>query len=221
MKQIIKNTFRILYRILIIYFIVCGIMFTFNSVVKEKAVQDKTVKQMEEFISGIKVDIDYEPEMCYKYLTSFRNSMLETVDVMKIADVSSESGNLYEKAAIYNYLYKILEKYSWNKDISEDFEIDMSQIWAFSYDLNGDGVDEILGYYQNKLLCDKKGCPFFILKKDKGRYIDIYRNNIMSEKSRIIILKSKHNKFSNIFFASWEFPLGDLPLDLFVYDKLD
>ncbi len=221
MKQKIKNLFRILFKIIMIYFIICGIIFTLNFLTKDKNIHDKTVKQMEEFISGIKVNIDYEPKMGYKYLTSFKNSMLENMDIKKIADVSSESGSLYEKSVIYNYLYKILEKYSWNQNLSEDFHLDMSKIWAFSYDLNGDGVDEVLGYYQNKLFCDTKGCQFFILKKQKDRYIDIYRNSIMAEKSRIIILKSKNNRFSNIIFASWEFPLGDLPLDLFVYDKVD
>ncbi len=221
MKQIIKNTFKILFKVIMVYFIIAGIIFTLNLPVKEKNIPDKTVKQMEEFISEIKVNIDYEPEMGYKYLTSFRNSMLENMDVKKIADVSSESGNLYEKSVIYNYLYKILEKYDWNNKISEDFHLDMSKIWAFSYDLNDDGVDEILGYYQNKLFCDSKGCQFFILKKQNDRYIDIYRNSIMAEKSRIIILKSKHYKFSNIIFAPWQFPPGDLPLDVLVYDKMD
>ena len=47
MKQIIKNIFRILFKVIMVYFIIAGIIFTLNLPLKEKNVPDKTVKQME------------------------------------------------------------------------------------------------------------------------------------------------------------------------------
>ena len=78
---------------------------------------------------------------------------------------------------------------------------------SFSYDLNGDGVDEVFTEVDAPSNCGSGGCPVYLIQKINGKWtigledkaMNIFKSHFVYSRSRIIILNEKINDYNVIY----------------------
>lgn len=166
----------------------------------------------------IQVDINIKPSAVYGYVSSVENDIFYQAISKKSFNLSVKSEDLFAQDVMYIYLREIF-KISMQKQSIISLPFNKEDIWAISYDLDGDNVSEILGYYQNDSFCHGETYPFFILKKFNGKYIDIYRGEIPFDISKIVILGTKTNAFFDLAFVKEGGFSEERVYDLVIYNE--
>lgn len=88
---------------------------------------------------------------------------------------------------------------------------------AFEYDLNDDGINEVIGLPPPiSLYMGPRGGSFFILQKQGEEYASIKSNMIYTYEDKIVILKEKTNGYHHMQFRRSGYPE---PKHLIKYDK--
>lgn len=96
------------------------------------------------------------------------------------------------------YAVDVLYDYFKTNKILGDSDLDKKVFWAFRYDLNSDGVPEILGTYWGYPILGRKSGMFYILQKKNGKYIDLRRYDVITETREFSILTTKTNGYYDI-----------------------
>ncbi|MBS4760295.1 MAG: hypothetical protein KHX03_06320 [Clostridium sp.] len=100
---------------------------------------------------------------------------------------------------MYNYLSEDTKKYKFEKDNKKTFfEIDKEIIQAFEYDLNNDGITEIIGVYPHQPYCGLETCNIFILKKGILGYKNIFASQVLGIPYKISISKQENKSYNQI-----------------------
>ncbi len=97
-----------------------------------------------------------------------------------------------------NNASEILYKYLNNDELIKLYPDKCSKqnMFAFEYDLNNDGINEIIGYPDCILYEGSLGKTLFILKKENGIYTSIWQDNFVPE--GIKISSNRTNNFNDI-----------------------
>jgi len=106
---------------------------------------------------------------------------------------------------LYEYEYQEINSFLDSKELKDEFrqEFTLNSVQAFSYDLNNDGTDEILGYALSRHTIGSKGITgFVILQKNKNGYKDISPILFYPYRGNVVILKSKHKGYNKIFLEN-------------------
>ncbi len=102
-----------------------------------------------------------------------------------------------KKASKILYEYALKEVNMTPQKAYEAFGYRLSDVKAVFYDLNSDGVDEIIGYIAVPSSYCRDGAGLYILKKDNAKYINISMVNTHPWKG-VWVLDSITNGFRNI-----------------------
>lgn len=119
-----------------------------------------------------------------------------------------------KNAAKILYEYALKEVNMTPQKAYEAFGYRLSDIKAVFYDLNSDGVDEIIGYIAVPSSYSQDGACLYILKKDRMAYMNICMVNTHPWKG-IWVLDSITNGFRNIRV----YPTIELIQRRAIYDK--
>ena len=123
--------------------------------------------------------------------------------VIKSIDLVMDFGETSANRVVYNYLKK---HYKEDIDTSalttltgKDFN--ENSIHAFWYDLNDDGINEVIGIpYQTPVFCGLHTSSLFILQKSGNEYEKIGEISYYYFEGVVTILKEKTNNYHNIQF---------------------
>jgi len=113
---------------------------------------------------------------------------------------------------LYTFILKDLEKFP------EFTKIEQEHVMAYEFDLNADGINEILGIAYSTYYFSQNGYHLFILQKNliTGEYKDISVLNI-EPLQNLFVLKEKTNGYYNLRFYTSDQP-ENLP-SLAVFDS--
>lgn len=103
-----------------------------------------------------------------------------------------------EKAAV-----KVLAEYL--QGDSAFTELNPENMYAFEFDLNDDGVNEVLGYVDEKYYCINECCTFFVLQKQSDKYVNIAMMRVDFH-AKMTVKRTKLNGFDELIF---DFPDGN------------
>ena len=77
------------------------------------------------------------------------------------------------------------------------------QLGIETYDIDEDGDQDILAYFQEHGLCGSRGCLFIIFRNDNGKYVNMFNQNGgggVTVYNQVSILKNKTNGVHDIGF---------------------
>ena len=95
------------------------------------------------------------------------------------------------------YEYQLQEHEMTPQKAYETFGYKLSDVYAVFYDLNSDGINEIIGYINAPYTCCVEGIRLFILKKKDNIYTSLTVVNFYPEKG-ITVLDSKTDGFYDL-----------------------
>ena len=100
---------------------------------------------------------------------------------------------------------KILYEYYLKNDgvtkerAKNQFNISLDTTYAYEFDLNGDGVNEIIGFYASTLFLGTAGFSIYILKKTPKGYENIIGDAVNFEPQiNVYVLKNRTNGYHDI-----------------------
>lgn len=108
------------------------------------------------------------------------------------------------------YEYALKEVNMTPQKAYEAFGYRLSDVKAVFYDLNSDGVDEIVGYIDSVVYSCVEGTRLFILKKENNQLLGLSNLNFCPE-SGVYILDTKSNDFSDVKIFGFKIQLHDNP----------
>ena len=117
-------------------------------------------------------------------------------DFEKLGNSSKNSKEIMNK-----YLLKDIKKHSFEEDGQEKhFDVYEEMIQSFEYDLNNDGIKEVIGVYPFQPYCGFETCRLFVLQKQKDgdEYKDICDFSVMGIPFKVGILKSVNFGYKQI-----------------------
>lgn len=115
-----------------------------------------------------------------------------------------------EKASKILYEYALKEVNMTPQKAYEDFGYRLSDVKAVFYDLNSDGVDEIIGYIDSMVYSCVEGTRLFILKKENNQLHGLSILNFSPENG-VYILDPKSNGFRDLKIFGFKIQLHDSP----------
>jgi len=103
---------------------------------------------------------------------------------------------------------------------------------SFSYDLNGDGVDEVFTEVNAPSNCGTAGCPVYLIQKINGKWtigledkaMNIFKSHFVYSRSRLVIVNEKINGYKVIYLRGRDYGVnepGECPYGIgkYTYDK--
>ena len=109
---------------------------------------------------------------------------------------------------LYEFVLKDMEISQ--EKAKEVFEYDKSDVYAIFYDLNSDGVNEIIGYIYSPYFYCLQGYELFILSKDNNLYKRISYVHFFPE-GKLYILNSKTNEYHDLKLHHTKIKLKNTP----------
>jgi len=97
---------------------------------------------------------------------------------------------------LYDYILKYLDINA--KEALSQYNISENSSYAFSIDLDDDGIKEIVGIMFASCFSGTAGNQMFILQKQNNQYVDINSSISLQPDYRIYVLPNKTNKLKDI-----------------------
>ena len=102
------------------------------------------------------------------------------------------------KASRILYKYILESENLTAKEAKKSNDITPNQVRAFEFDLNDDGVNEIIGTVNTVYYCGAIRNPIFILQNQNGKYENIIKYHICYNSPKVHINKDKTNGYNDI-----------------------
>lgn len=126
---------------------------------------------------------------------------------------------LKAKKILKNY---ILNEYKKDPELIKLANIKTYPVLAVEFDLNNDGINEIIGTHQSTFFSCSQGSLLYILQKDKNNnYTNIIKSAIYFEPiNKTYILKNKNNNYNEIKMYFKSNHIHDYESFILTYDGL-
>lgn len=202
----------------IIFSLICALEIVLSEQISSIKLRDNLIKLeneqivMQEFINSMKYpqydSFSFKP--CLKEDIG-TNTILKSYDVRYYSEPDARN-------ILIKYFTDLLDKqetYLEESSITLKTLLFSEAVSAFEFDLNNDGVNEILGLVKSWKYYNQYGTmPFFVLQKQGDEYKEIglfqYRNE-----QKIVIFKEQINGYYNMQFRNDDF----IPCERFQYDE--
>lgn len=200
MNEIVRNTLKIIFNLgcVVLLFIVIYTLKTNSNITDDVHIDvNSDINDVLEF--GYSA-VDYEKEG--KFFE--KQPILKSFHTGRDSEVSKTALNIFA-----NYFRdEIIESMKNNdieitqKEIERRIKIVAEDNWAVEYDLNGDNVNEIIGFKWDN--CGWTACPLYVLsKQDDEKYINIAEEVYTSPyEYKLNILSSSTNGFHDVGFIT-------------------
>lgn len=189
--------------IIILLFFITGLVF----VIKNYKYPLREVGFQLPYPKGIKPDNNYDA----KY--SEPMTVIKSVDILHYSEPKANKIMLdFAKKDLAGKLSNNPEELDWQLQ-----QIEETSVHAFEFDLNDDGVNEVIGLPPaTGFYAAPWGAEFFILKKQGTEYVEIENRIIYTYEDKLVIFKEKTNGYHHMQFRVTGYPE---PKHLIKYDK--
>jgi len=151
-------------------------------------------------------DENYYPKSC-KSLPVGTEVILDPLEFNEHSSDAIREGLKDELAGAFeSYLETHFGCYRENCSEHLNFKVRLD---SFSYDLNGDGVDEVFTEFNAPAYCGTAGCPLYLIQKINGKWTigleDKVMNMFVYSRTRIVITDEKINGYKVIYLRGRDY----------------
>jgi len=216
MKEFVVLAKKAILNITVLYLLLCGLLFNFRLLSSVyKSIKDEiALKAAEKTL----VDKDTRYSYEYKYLTTVKGGKLFDTLVLKKFYINDNGDDVFAKEIVFKFVLELLNRDKFTYDMSKKF-LSKGDVWAYRYDLNNDGEQEILGFYKSWDFVEDGHFYLFILKKVDDKYIDVYRGILPIDINSIVVFDDISNSHYKLGFVQWNKTFDMVLIDLIVWQK--
>lgn len=216
MKEFVEIFKKAILNITVLYLLLCGLLFNFRLLFSAyKNIKDEIALKVAE---KIVVDKDTRHSYEYKYLKTVKGGKLFDTLVLKRFYINDNGDDVFAKEIVFKFVLELLNVDKFTYDMSKKL-LSKDDVWAYRYDLNNDGEQEILGFYKSWDFVEDGHFYLFILKKVDDKYIDVYRGNLPIDINSIVVFDDITDSHYKLGFVQWNKTFDMVLIDLIVWQK--
>lgn len=216
MKEFAVLVKKAILNITVSYLLLCGLLFNCRLLPSAyKNIKDEIALKAAE---KIVVDKDTRYSYEYKYLTTVKGGKLFDNLVLKRFYINDNGDDVFAKEVVFKFVLELLNRDKFTYDMSKKF-LSKDDVWAYRYDLDNDGEQEILGFYKSWDFVEDGHFYLFILKKVDDKYIDVYRGNLPIDINSIVVFDDISDSHYKLGFVQWNKTFDMVLIDLIVWQE--
>ena len=216
MKEFAVLVKKAILNLIVLYLLLCGLLFNFRFLFSAyKNIKDEiALKVAEKIVVDKNTRYSYE----YKYLTTVKGGKLFDNLVLERFYINDNGDDVFAKEVVFKFVLELLNRDKFTYDMSKKF-LSKDDVWAYRYDLDNDGEQEILGFYKSWDFVEDGHFYLFILKKVDDKYIDVYRGNLPIDINSIVVFDDISDSHYKLGFVQWNKSFDMVLIDLIVWQE--